>query len=139
MIIEMLLMIGLFFSHGNKPSLHTLQADENSFSEIISSREKTDRELIRDLAFNENDLFYDSTHSRWFYSLIPNEPKRFDPQIKWHGTEPDVRLVFQNRSLEEISIKENEALQFAAYTETHYKLYEMICTTLPLIKLETEQ
>lgn len=139
LISEMLILIGLIFYHGNEPDFNSLRSDEKSFSEIISSHKETDRELIQDLTFNKNDLFYDSAHSRWFYSLILNEPKQFDPQIKWHGTEPNVRLVFQNKSLAEISVKENEALQFAAYTDTQYKLYEIICTTLPLIRLETDR
>ena len=101
------------------------------FSEIINSRETTDKELLLKIRFNNYDLFYDELFSRWYYSVIPENPN-LNPAFSFTPTEKNVKIAFSDTAAP------GRTISFIAYTDTLMKTYELVVTTLPLVQIENK-
>ena len=130
-ILFLSLGILFFTAVHSQDSFHFSQLNISSaeLQHIQSSRKQTERELLNRLTFNNYPLFYDELKSRWFYSVDKNTPIS-DPTVGYSSENKNVRIAFSGE------ISPGKDIFFIAYTDSEYKVYTLVTTTLPLIRIE---
>lgn len=102
---------------------------------IIEDREEV-ANLIENLIFGEETLFYDDANETFYYSLIEGNTNAYDPCIKVKSNKADLKLAFLENEITADGIRNNETTLFLAYTDKAYCTYYLKCTTLPLMDIE---
>ena len=97
--------------------------------QIQAVRKETGRDLLDRLTFNNYPLFFDESDSRWFYSINKNAPIT-DPTVGWTGAGEKVSIAFSGE------IQPGKDTSFIAYTNSEYKTYTLVTTTLPLLEID---
>ena len=131
-LISCVLLCNFVFSNQGKNTYLELVAAEDKIESIKDTREKTDKNLFLEVRFNGYPLFYDELTSRWFYSIADSSSSH-NPLINYVSAEDDVHIVFSEE------IIPGKHIPFTAYTETVYREYELAVTTLPMIRLESDE
>lgn len=108
--------------------------DSTQWDEILSSRENSSTELLDKVKFNDYEIFYENSTSTYYYSLIENDNNKYNPKITVEGKAVKIAL---NKSINADTISQNETIQLLAYNEKEYKIYNLKCTTLPLLNIDT--
>lgn len=115
------------------------------YSECVISQEQADgimaergeaADLIENLVFGEEALFYDASHKTFYYSLIEGNADGYDPGIWIKSGEKDLKVAFLEDEITAKGIENNETIPFLAYTDETYCAYHLKCTTLPLMNVE---
>ncbi len=96
---------------------------------------KTEKEdLIKQIVFEEETLFYDSVNHVYYYSLIDGDSRAYNPHVKVKAEE-DVKIVFRNRRIDEETIRGNHTVAFLVYSDRYYCKGSLKCTTLPIMNI----
>ncbi len=107
--------------------------DDESFEAVTAGRtEKED--LIRQIIFEEERLFYDSVNRIYYYSLIDGDVRADNPHVRVESEE-HVKIVFRNRQISEETIRSNHTIEFLVYSDRYYCKSSLKCTTLPLMNI----
>lgn len=107
--------------------------DDGSFEAVTAERtEKED--LIRQIVFEEETLFYDSVNRVYYYSLIDGDARADNPHIRVESEE-DVKIAFRNRSIDGETIRSNHTIEFLVYSDLYYCKGSLKCTTLPMMSV----
>ena len=109
--------------------------NEMQTENIISERDEV-ADIIENLVFGEETLFYDASDKTFYYSLIEGNADAYNPYVKIKSDKKGLKLAFITEGITEEGIKNNETITFLAYTEEVYCTYYLKCTTLPLMNIE---
>lgn len=136
-IVVLTISIGalICLSFSKTQSFSSLCISEEDFDEICSNRKESNISLLNELNFNSYDLFFDATNKHYYYSLIENDNSAYDPKVEWY--ENNVNVSIKETSITNESIENNEVIEIVAYNNNSYSLYELSCTTLPLLNINT--
>lgn len=129
-VLGLLLLTGALYP---AKTLSAYSVDAGTWENLQAGRIQADRSLLEELTFNDYALWRDTATGRYFYSLIENDPHAWDPPVAWRGTGGSVRLAVQEASITPEGIAAGQPLHVMAYDDTSYSLYEVACTTLPLL------
>lgn len=130
----------LYFSTKiGRKSFETLIASCEEYDAIMELRTESDFTLIRDIKFNEEKLFYDEEDSTYYYSLIENGKRAFNPIITVYSSGEKINIAFKEYSIAENIISSNAAIEFIAYTDNSYFKYKLRCTTLPVMNIDCKE
>lgn len=105
---------------------------------LRAGREETDLRLVKQLFFAGYPLFSDESVNSFYYSLVENDPSSFDPAVRWEGNSRRVRVVLTEGELTPENITGNVPLRILAYDDQYYREYAVYCTTLPLLRIDSE-
>ncbi len=132
LILSFILLI-FTVSHSRSPRLYSsFDTSQAEIEQIKSSRKQTDRQILNYISFNDYPLFYDEKTSDWFYSVNKTKPE-LQPTVAYSSNEDRVRIAFSAR------ISPGKDIPFIAYTDTVYREYKLIVTTLPLVHIENPE
>lgn len=132
-VLGLLLLTGLVFPD---KKLSAYSVSEQTWEQLCAGREPTQEALLAELTFNDYALWTDGTTGRYFYSLIENDPRAYDPPVRWRGSSAGVHLAVRNAAITPGTIAAGEPLQVMAYDQASYRIYTVACTTLPLFSLD---
>lgn len=138
-VIELMLLVGflivVYSDNLLSPSLDYYYITPEEFQNIISTREETISHLVDDLYFNSFKLVKDQETGNWFYSIVKDDTNAYNPKIRF-----DRKVTVQVASLQkQINIEDitnNIPLQFIAYDSSSYFLFNVTCTTLPILNVD---
>lgn len=122
-----------------QPHLSELYAEPAVLEEIISARQAHDftdiySPLYTGLRFNGYDLFSDEGNGMLLYSLIDGDPRAYDPQVDLI-TDTGAKVLVSGQTITDEMIRENGSIDLLIYTDEEYALFELKCTTLPVIEI----
>lgn len=123
----------------HQPLLSDLYADRAVMDELILSRQAHDfsdvySPMYTGLRFNGYDLFADEARGMLLYSLLENDPRAYDPQVEIVSAKGARMLVSGERITDEL-IQQNGSIDVLIYTDDEYALFELRCTTLPVMAI----
>lgn len=108
-------------------------ADDESFAAVAAGRtEKAD--LIKQIIFEEETLFYDSVNHIYYYSLVDGDSWADNPYVRVESEE-NVKIVFRNRRIDGETIQGNHTIEFLVYSDQYYCKGSLKCTTLPMMSV----
>lgn len=131
-LVSTIILFCLLFS---APNYNDKIIDDTKWNQIIKNREATTDNLINTISFNDYNLFFDTTTQSWYYSLIEGNKSSYNPSIKIKGNTQKIQIAFLNEKITDEIIKNNRAISFMVYSDTHYRVYSLNCTTLPLMNI----
>ena len=143
-------------------SLLCMAAGTVRYSECVVSKEQFERireerteacDLLEELVFEEEALFFDPSDRTFYYSLNEESREGRNPGVRAKGGGGPVKIVFLEEDrpegqagekdgaaagITEDEIRNNRSISVLAYTGDRYAEYVLRCTTLPLMNIETD-
>lgn len=113
------------YRYFHAPRLSELCLSDSEYAALKASRQASNNLALNELRFDDAALFADEEGSRLFYS-VPEKRTSDDPQ------------VFIKGGREKLNLSCDASASFCAvYTSSEYREYEIVYTSLPLIKIDT--
>ena len=112
----------------------TVSISKSKYNEIISTRKKSKKSLLKTLKFNDHKLIYDENGNTYYYSMVKNESKRQTPDIKYESYSSNVSIGIVSKKLEP-----TKEVKMIVYTNSEYYEYKLVSTTLPLLNIDFEE
>ncbi|MBQ6509051.1 MAG: CotH kinase family protein [Flexilinea sp.] len=131
LLISLVLFAVLFYSSQDRSRFSEFRVSPDEFQRIKGDRSRTDGSLLTEIRFNTCPLFYDELTSAWFYAASRDDPDT-DPAIGYEGPAGKPKLAFSGE------IRPDQTVPMLAYTDTEYREYQLVITTLPLIRIESD-
>ncbi len=131
-VLGLLLLTGALYP---PKSISAYSVDAKTWDDLRAVRTAADEPLLAELTFNDYALWQDAATGRYYYSLIENDPNAYDPPVTWRGSGGEVRLAVQETGITPEGIAAGQPLHMMAYNDTSYSVYEVACTTLPLMDI----
>ncbi len=132
LLLSLLLLAVLSFSSQDRNRFSDLLVSSDEFQRIKESRSSQDDPFLTDLRFNNSSLFFDERTSAWFYSVSRDDPDT-DPSVGYEGISGDRKLAFTG------ALIPGQTVSLLAYNDTEYREYQLVITTLPLIRIECDE
>ena len=118
--------------------LYDTSVSELQFEQIKADRVKSSENLINELYFNEERLFFDKTQNTFYYSMIEDSATADNPYIEKKTANASVALAFLNEKITAENIKKNHAFSIIAYDDDYYSEYKLKCTTVPIMNIDCD-
>ncbi len=122
----------------NYGKLYDISVNEVQFEQIKANRVESSENLINELYFNEEKLFFDKAQNTFYYSIIENSNIADNPYIEKKTANASVALAFLNEKITKENIKENHTFKIIAYDNDFYSEYKLKCTTLPIMNIDCD-
>jgi hypothetical protein len=136
-----LLGVAVLWSHiGASETLSERMKSAEEITAITTGLSESDTPLVSDIYFDEFPLQYDSVNNRWYYSLIAASRTSYDPNVVLYtdgSYSAKADIAFEESTLDIALISSNTHIPFIVYTDEYYYKSELVCTTLPLVTITT--
>lgn len=131
-IITFLLLYFVIFISGDKYKYEDLFINETKWNNIIESKKYNNDLKITNIKFNNYDLFL--SNNTWYYSIIEKSSNAYNPIITYKTDKSSKVYILENKITEK-SIENNEKIKLIVYNDSEYNIYNIICTTLPILNI----
>lgn len=138
LILSIIIPGWLIFFRNDRLRLSAYSRSESEIEAFLGSALPTDDVFLTKITFNGYAIFLDETSSSFYYSLVENDPDAFDPFVRYEGVNKRVKLILREGELSPESIGQNHPLRLVASDGKHYREYQLYCTTLPLMNIESD-
>lgn len=106
--------------------------NSDQYKELLNSR-TINNNISVEIYFDEHKLIEDST-GMLYYSLIEGSSSAFNPRV----SVDDYKVAVFGDAISDESIENDKHHNIIVYNNNEYKEYELVCTTLPLLCINTE-
>ena len=138
LVLSVLLLVMVLRLEHAEGTFSSLQISAASLQSITEARKEAEDSLVSAVRFNGEKLFYDRKGNTFYYSLVEDDRRRFDPEVTFESASGNVKLRFLESSITEENIRENKTWQMIAYDQNFYSVSSLKCTTLPLVNIRSE-
>ena len=121
----------IFITH----SLEYYYITPEEYDDIISMRQEVSSPLIEELYFNTFKLIKDQKSGNWFYSIVEGDTKAYNPKISFKK-KLSVQVASLQKKIETSDVRNNIPLKFIAYDNNSYFIFNVTCTTLPILSVD---
>ena len=135
LFFSILVWIYFAFFFQSARSFSDLCVDEDFYQKLIETRVETEEELVLSMSFNDYQAVYDGNEKCFYYSLVEDHEKAYDPQIGFSAKDSKVKLAVKDVVISDEMIAGNVAIEVLAYDEAYYREYLIRCSTLPLLSI----
>lgn len=129
--VIMLLIIVL----NNQISYKKLSVDSTKWESIINSRTESTNLALKSIKFNDYNLLIDENSSSLYYSVIDNISNKYEPDVSFEASSNDIKIAVLEDEITDEKIAENHQFQIVIYNDKEYRLYNLICTNLPILSI----
>lgn len=130
----------LFAAEENPGSqrLSQLYVDSQTWEQLMSERQAfvSNDPIFHAVYLNGYEPAYDRDKKLLLYSLIEDSALAYDPPIRVSCASNDIEVAILGSPISDELIRNNESIFMMFYTDTHYEIYELKCTTLPVIEIQ---
>lgn len=136
LIITMVLLAVLMSNSIVSTSYTECIADETLYQKVLVGRQENEA-LLLELCFDEQELFYEENTKTFYYSLVEGNSDAYEPEVDWRSESKKVSVRFLGQITKE-GIKKNQTIPIVVYSEDYYYIYNLKCTTLPLMNINVK-
>lgn len=130
MSISIIILGTILLSTFGQKKYNELVLSADVFSQM--AQECVNREdTVPNVFFDGQKLFFSNKTGTFYYSLVEGSESAFNPLVK---TEHNSNVFFSDYITED-SIKNNKQLSVIIQTESGSKLFNLVCTTLPIMNI----
>jgi len=131
---------GASASSENKMLFSDLCVTAAEYEKLIADKASIAAPLVSEIAFNDYALLCDWAQEKWYYSLIEGNAASFDPlvNIKSDNSKQECKLAFKCGGINAQTVADGKSIPIIVYNEQYYYECELICTTLPLMNIESD-
>ena len=137
LVMALVIISCLVFFTGKGKAYKNYIVDADTFNSIIASK-NYDSELLADITFNDQELFYDGENDFYLYSIIQGTRTGMNPKVYILDKDGnELRAAFLDGTINDRKIEENRGVTFAVYNDSSYYASELRFTTLPIVSINT--
>lgn len=133
-----MVFLWLFIRMGESDRLENYILDSAVYDEIVSGRRECDGELLKDIMFGSEALFYDRMSHTFYYSVAEGDKHGFNPVVILEKKQSGVKFSLRGEGITDELISSGRKITCMAYNEEAYEPYTLVVTTLPLMNIEGE-
>lgn len=137
-VLIALVLIYIMFFYTKNVQYNKLVVDEETWNNLINERTITDNNLIEDLKFNDYEVFYENNQCTYYYSILENSSNGYNPYIQYKINKQNAKIAVNKEITDEL-IENNDTILLLVYTDTEFSIYNLKCTTLPLLNINCKQ
>lgn len=117
--------------------LSQLYVDEDTWKQLMDDRQEfvSNDPIFHAIYLNGYEPGYDHKDKLLLYSMIEEHSMAYDPPVRISSAQHNVRAAFLGNPISDELMRNNEAISVMFYTDAHYEIYELKCTTLPIIEI----
>jgi len=131
---------GLAARTAHQPRLSDLYVDQTAWDQIIAARTAHDffeyESIYTSIRFNGYEVFCDGMGGMMLYSLLEDHPDAYDPYVDMYWEHGDVHMAVMGQAITDEMIMSNGAIQVLVYNDEEYGLFDLRCTTLPVMAID---
>lgn len=134
-------MIGMLLYFNNMGESFRLEKyilDRQSYDLLVSERRECDGELLKDIMFDGESLFYDRMSHTFYYSVIEDNENGYNPVVTLKERARGIKFVLREKRITDQLISSSGRIECMVYNDTYYEPYTLVVTTLPLMSIEAE-
>ena len=137
-LVSVLLFAAAIWIRSGRIRLSDLRVSGSEAEKLLGNAEETDLALLKRIDFNGYPLFFDEQDSAFYYSLVENDSDAFDPLVRIQGRTGKVKVYLLDGVISPETVRQNRPLLILACDGTRCRKYEIRCTALPLMNIESE-
>lgn len=137
-VLMIFILISIMFFYTKSVQYNELVVDEETWNKLMNERTITDSNLIENLKFNDYEIFYENSKCTYYYSIIENLRNGYNPDIQYKCNKPSAKIAINKEITNEL-IENNDTILLLVYTDTEFSVYNLKCTSLPLLNINCEQ
>ncbi len=127
----------IVFISGKGKSYKNCIVDAGDFNDILVSR-TYDSELLAEINFNDQKLFYDEGKGFYLYSIVQGSKMGTNPKVYvLDRDDNELKAAFLEGTITDSKIEGNKGITFAVYNDDAYYASELRLTTLPIIAISS--
>jgi len=136
-LCSMALVLILHHNLGEK-RLSQLYVDEEAWEQLMHDRQAfvSNDPIFHAVYLNGYEPGYDHKDKMLLYSLIENSALADDPPVRVSSTNHNIKVALLGNPISEDLIRKNESIHMMFYSDKDYEIYELKCTTLPIIDID---
>lgn len=119
---------------GGRTTYEDVVVSKDHWYEMMAQRDMADDRLIDTVRFNKEGLLTAQNGMEWYYSLMTRRVSAYNPEIEYQGKDGVKIAILEDRITDEL-IEQATKVKVMAYTNDEYEIYELVCTTLPVMKI----
>ncbi|MCX4323786.1 MAG: CotH kinase family protein [Lachnospiraceae bacterium] len=128
----------LFIRVGESDRLENYILDEAVYDGIVSGRRECDGELLKEIMFGGESLFYDRMSHTFYYSVPEDDEHGYNPVVTLRKTGGGVKFSVREEGITDELVSSGRKITCMAYNDEAYEPYTLVVTTLPLMSIEAE-
>ena len=116
-----------------------LIVNEDKWNSIIESRTENKNLLLEDIRFNDYKLIIDEKNNTLYYSVANDSQNKYNPNVSYSANNKDVKIVVLAEEITNEKVKNNYQFKIMIYDEKEYHIYNLKCTSLPILNISYSQ
>lgn len=137
LVIALGIISCLVFFTGKGKAYKNCIVDADTFNDIIASK-NYDNELLAEITFNDQELFYDGETGFYLYSIIQGSRAGMNPKVYILDKDGnELKVAFLEGVITDGKIEDNKGITFAVYNDSSYYASELRLTTLPIVSINS--
>ncbi len=147
LLVSGVLAVYLICFFGGAVRFEKLCVDEEWYYLITegSRRSAYEAKLLEALVFDEQQLFFDASSDTFYYSLEEGSRSAYNPRVEFRTAADafmeelgEVRVAVLGERITKEDVRAARVFRLAAYNDSFYHEYALVCTTLPLMNIESD-
>lgn len=139
LFVAAIVTLVIFLEVGEADRLEHYILDKAAYDEIANGRRECDGELLQDLMFGGETLFYDRMTHTWYYSVPEGDEEGYNPVVTVNKRKKGkVKFSLREEGITDELISAGRKIACMAYDDEAYEPYTLVITTLPLMSIEAE-
>lgn len=134
-------MMGLLLGFINMGEFFRLEKyilDGQAYDLLVSERRECDGELLKDIMFDGEALFYDRMSHTYYYSVVEDNEHGYNPVVTLKKRAGELKFALREERITDELISSGRKIECMVYNDTSYEPYVLVVTTLPLMSIEAE-
>lgn len=129
------------FAGEGRAKLSSLYIDEETWDQIIATRtewspeEPSEIQMADALYLNGYKVPFDRMENMLLYSLIEGDAQAYDPSVEVFCYGENAKIAFCGEAITDDLIRNNRPIRTLIYTDDRYAVYQLKCTTLPVLEI----
>ncbi len=128
----------VFTRVGESDRLENYVLDGSVYDGIANGRRECDGELLKEIMFGGESLFYDRMSHTFYYSLPEGDEYGYNPVVTLRKAGGGVRFSLREEGITDELVSSGRKITCMAYNDEAYEPYTLVVTTLPLMSIEAE-
>jgi len=112
---------------------------EDKWNNIITARKENTGLSLKSLKFNDYNLIIDEGKNTIYYSLINESKSKYNPDISFNAEDKTLKIAVLSEKITDEKAFNNYEFKFMIYNENEYRIYNLICTEIPLLNINYKE
>ena len=134
-VISTIVIILLIIIFNPNTRYKKISINDTKWESLKASKTQNNSLILLDVEFNDYNLMIDEKNSILYYSLINDNRKKYNPNVKYKASDENAKLAILSDDITDEKVKSDYKFQIMIYNNSEYHVYSLIFIDLPLLNI----